>query len=150
MIRLRKSTLSEVVTHVNSNLEKLSNAVDTETNSFAREINRAILFIIRLYNGNHSTLDETELMFKEEGFLDDFVHDDGLLLPPTVLHSQINPMNDQQWIIHFILSHGNYITEQDALDHGTFRECLVKTKLIGESNEVEDLEDSSFQAWISW
>jgi hypothetical protein len=144
MIRLRKSTLSEVLAHVNSNLEKLSNVEDTEDISFAREINRAILFIIRLYNGDESTLNETELMFKEEGFLGDFVHDDGLPLPPTILHSQINPMNAQQWIIHFILTHGNYITEQDALDHATFRECLVKTKLIGESNEVEDLEDYAY------
>lgn len=145
-VRLRKSILSEVTAHCNSNLEELNRVEDTTAATyFARDVNKAILFMIRLYHADDSFLSDSELEYKNEGHLDDFIVDEGFDLPPTVLHSQINPMNAQQWIIHLILAHGQYITEQDALEHGSLRECLVNTKLIGESTDVEDLEEYTYK-----
>ena len=57
--------------------------------------------------------------------------------------SDLNPHNTYQFLTHFILSLGKYDTEVDVLTHGSFRNALRSTNLIGGSDDVESLKDYS-------
>ena len=91
-----------------------------------------------IYLSNDDSLSEEHLDYKTN-HLSDFFFDDGNILPPVPVLSQVNPVHCEQWLIHIVLSLGMYITERDAFDHNCIRQCLVATKLIGRSTDESDL-----------
>ena len=61
------------------------------------------------------------------------------LLPIPVI-SPISPENPIQFLIHIILTMGNYQTEIDAMNHPSFRDCFQKVRLIGDNDDEESLQ----------
>lgn len=166
LVRLRKSTLDELSSIIHDNLHLLPDtesdefilkyidddelilrdfgigepALDSQSLSYHRQINQKILQMMDIYLSNDDSLSEEHLDYKTN-HLSDFFFDDGNILPPVPVLSQVNPVHCEQWLIHIVLSLGMYITEpeRDAFDHNCIRQCLVATKLIGRSTDESDL-----------
>ena len=91
--------------------------------------------MINLHHADERLLCEPDRLLKIS--LRDFIYDDGKRHPPIPVFSQINPLHTHQFIVHFILSSGRYVTEKDAFSNPSIRECFAKTGLIGnDTSEV--------------
>ena len=62
---------------------------------------------------------------------------------PIPVFSCIKPTMGFKFILHLLLSMGHFCSEYDLLRHRTLRESFKYAKLIGDSNEVEDLKQYS-------
>ena len=61
------------------------------------------------------------------------------LLPIPVL-LDTSPHNSIHFLIHIILSIGSYDTENDAMNHPSFRSCLKFVGLIGSETDTKSLK----------
>ena len=69
---------------------------------------------------------------------------------PIPVYSYIRPNTGLQYIHHLLLSMGRFSTEIDLILHPTVRDALRYAKLIGSSNETNDLELYSNQLLYRW
>ena len=77
--------------------------------------------------------------YLDENLLEKIVYiDEGHLPIPVTSHSR--PSNPHHFLIHIILSLGNYDTEIDALTHASIHECLIAVGLIGNDDDVNQLQ----------
>ena len=109
---------------------------------FYRQSNQAVKYIIRIFKSHRSDLDGDDLLFKDE-YSNDFFYDDGLLLCPIPVPINVHPKNAQVFFIHFLLTHGKYITELDVLHHSSPRDMLKSAQLIGRRSDEESLKQYS-------
>jgi hypothetical protein len=89
---------------------------------------------LRIFMADDSDLSPSDLEFKQL-YMDHSVFDDNEPMPPVVVLSQINPINTVPFLVHLVLSMGNYVTKKEAFSHGSIRQCLVATKLIGSNTD---------------
>ena len=157
LIKLRTSTLDELELLLHQNLDDFlemdddDNQPEYEKRQFSIAMNKIVLKMIRTFKADDSTLTEASLKYKKDVLCDFFLSDEALSsLPPIPVISQINPINCHQWVIHLILSLGKYITEEDALDHPSFRQCLIMTKLISPETDEESCRNSLDNLLIKW
>ena len=134
-VKLRTLAFEEIKLLVNKNIEQLDPIHDI----FAMEMNLMVKNTIELCQTKDNatstiTLDEIECI--EDKFI--YKSDEDNLLPIPVL-STTSPENPINFLLHIILSLGNYDTELDALTHPSFRDSLRSVKLIGENNDEESL-----------
>ena len=121
---------------VNKNIEKL----DPSHDKFAIDMNEMINNTIdtcRNKNITTSTIILDEIEYMGEIFI--YKSDEDNLLPIPVL-STTSPENPIHFLLHVILSLGNYDTERDALTHPSFRDSLRAVKFIGDNNDEESLK----------
>ena len=69
---------------------------------------------------------------------------------PVPVFSYIRPNTGLRYIHHLLLSMGRFTTEIDLILHPTIREALRYGKLIGSSNEPDDLQHYSNQLLYRW
>ena len=69
---------------------------------------------------------------------------------PIPVYSYLKPTLGVQFIHHVMLSLGRFATEIDLTMHPTIRESLRYAKLIGPSNDQEELEKYSNQLLHLW
>ena len=62
---------------------------------------------------------------------------------PVIVFDYIKPSIPTRFILHILLSLGRFETEYDLLLHTTLRDSLRYTKLIGPSNDPQDLQNYS-------
>ena len=143
-VYIRINAVDEVDRLVDSNLAYL-NSYDNMNGSrsqFYRQSNQAVKYIIRIYKSHRSDLDGDDLLFKDE-YSNDFFYDDGLLLCPIPVPINVHPKNAQVFFIHFLLTHGKYITELDVIHHSSPRDMLKSAQLIGRRSDEESLKQYS-------
>ena len=136
-VHIRENALHEVTVHVEQNITELNAHPQplTDEQDFRLEMNRSVLRMINLHHADERLLCEPDRLLKIS--LRDFIYDDGKRHPPIPVFSQINPLHTHQFIVHFILSSGRYVTEKDAFSNPSIRECFAKTGLIGnDTSEV--------------
>lgn len=136
-VHIRENALHEVTVHVEQNITELNAHPQplTDEQEFRLEMNRSVLRMINLHHTDERLLCEPDRLLKNS--LRDFIYDDGKRHPPIPVFSQINPLHTHQFIVHFILSSGRYVTEKDAFSNPSIRECFAKTGLIGnDTSEV--------------
>ena len=131
--RIRKSALGELEAHIRSNIEK-----EYLDDPSAIRMNETILEIISRAMQDDSSLSPDELRRKRD-ICDTFIVDDKGALPPIPVVSQITPSNQQQFIIHILLTLGRYDTEKDVLLKPTMRECFREARLIGPNDDEDSL-----------
>ena len=73
-------------------------------------------------------------------YSNEFVYDDDAKHLPVPVLSYIRPTLGVQFILHVLLSMGEFDTEVDLLHHNSLRNSLRYAKLIGESDDEEDLK----------
>ena len=129
---------------VDSNLAYLNSSdnMNGSRSQFYCQSNQAIKYIIRIFKSHRSDLDGDDLLFKDE-YSNDFFYNDGLLLCPIPVPINIHPKNAQVFFIHFLLTHGKYITELDVIHHSSPRDMLKSAQLIGRRSDEESLKQYS-------
>ena len=100
-----------------------------------------VLDTISLYESKSSVksiiiIDKIDAL--EHNFIDKHEDDDSML--PIPLLSNTSPENFIHFLIHIILSLGQYNTEIDALSHASFKECLRAVNLIGDNDDEQSLK----------
>ena len=101
-----------------------------------KKINNILQHPIELLNEE----DTHFLQFINEDLVDDDSSSD---LLPVPVYSYIKPTLGIQFIHHILLSMGRYATELDLIMHPSLRESLRYAKLIGPSNDPDDLVEYS-------
>jgi hypothetical protein len=109
---------------------------------FYCQSNQAIKTLICIYKADDADLNKDDLQFKHE-YSKIFFYDDGLSMCPVPVPINIHPKNAQIFFIHFLLLHGNDITEIDVLHHSSARKMLQIARLIGRSTDDESLYNYS-------
>ena len=130
-VKLRALAFDEIKLLVNKNIEQLDPIHDKFSMDMNEMINKTI-DLCQNKNNTTSTMILDEIEFMEEYFI--YKSDEDSLLPILVL-STIIPENPIHFLLHIILSLGNYDTEKDALNHPSFRDSLHTVKLIGDNND---------------
>ena len=115
-IKLRELAFDEIKLLVDKNIEKL----DSIHEKFAMDMNKMVNNTIDMCQNKNDTtstiiLDDIECI--EENFI--YKSDEDNLLPIPVL-STTSPENPIHFLLHIILSLGDYDTERDALTHPSF------------------------------
>ena len=73
-------------------------------------------------------------------YSNEFVYDDDEKFLPVPVLSYIRPTLVVQFILHILLSMGEFDTEVDLLHHNSLQNSLRYAKLIGESDNEDDLK----------
>ena len=60
---------------------------------------------------------------------------------PVLVFSYINPTTGPHFILHILISMGNFSTEIDLTHHATIIECLRSENLIGELDDDHSLQE---------
>ena len=138
-IRFRKNALPEIIEYINSleieNVNDIPDGLLDMANLF-KKINNILQHPIELLNEE----DTHFLQFINEDLVDDDSSSD---LLPVPVYSYIKPTLGIQFIHHILLSMGRYATELDLIMHPSLRESLRYAKLIGPSNDPDDLVEYS-------
>ena len=71
------------------------------------------------------------------------LHEDDLRHLPIPVFSYIKPTMGPRFILHIMLSLGEFDTELDLILHPTLRDSLRYSKLIGENNDEDSLQSYS-------
>ena len=140
-ITIRESAFEEVGQRIAKNLEKYNDIDDdafNEAELFARDMNNMVMLMINTFQTPNESLSLRHLMWSKMTIVDFIFNDKGMLLPVPVL-SNSSPSNAHNFLIHIILSLGEYDTEIDALTQQTMRKCLQHVGLIGEEGEEDSL-----------
>ena len=139
-VKLRSSGLNEIAAIVEKNLSSYDDEETLiEEEIFSRNMNYFILDIIAAYDSSIQG-DTSENFEQTERIKKDFIHhDDSDLLPIPVI-SNTTPENTIHFLIHIILSMGEYETEIDALCHSSFRSCFRETRIIGNETDEDSLK----------
>ena len=77
-------------------------------------------------------------MIDSEDLVERFVYDDNGDDLPIPVFSSVTPKNPVPFLLHMMLSLGEYETELDIRQQGTMRESLAKAKLIGTDFDNEE------------
>ena len=128
-MKIRKLGLAEVSTILQRNIDGIADC-NSDQATFTRRMNHVVMNLIESYNtegGNN--------IYRISYIKRNFIHEDDLDLLPIPVLSNTNPENTIHFLIHIILSMGQYKTEMDALCHASFRDCLREVKLIGTATE---------------
>jgi hypothetical protein len=117
-VNFRINAIDKVLRLVDSNLAYLDSPgnMNGSRTLFYCQSNQAIKTLIRIYKADDADLNEDDLQFKHE-YSKNFSYDDSLLMPPVPVPINIHTKNAQIFFIHFLLLHGNFITEIDVLHH---------------------------------
>lgn len=135
-VKLRASAIPEVEAFLTS-----YNA----TTDTAKEIVQHFISMIEIYNFIPG-IDDFEAGELDREFICKHLIDEqykGHL--PVPVYSYTRPTNGHKFILHVLLSMGHFTTEPDLTMHASLRECFRAAKLIGPSNEEEDLRAYSAQ-----
>ena len=71
------------------------------------------------------------------------LYEDDLRHLPIPVFSYIKPTMGPRFILHIMLSLGDFDTELDLIPHPTLRDSLRYAKLIGENNDEDSLQSYS-------
>ena len=134
-VLLRISAISEVRSYLNDDdcLDR-----DSDKNKEMIEFLKNIFSLLDRSN-NFGNLDENEradLSFS----LNQLLHDDARQHLPVPVYSFTMPSMGEKFILHLLLSMGHFATEWELLHHVNLREAFRYAKLIGNSDEEEDLK----------
>lgn len=127
--------------------DRIDEANDTPCEK-VQVIRRMILFfqkLIRLFSTDAEDLSEDEmdhLEFAKKNLVISHADDEDYHLPIPVF-SYSRPTTGVNFILHILLSLGEFETEIDLTTHKSLRECLRYANLIGPSNDPQDLETYS-------
>ena len=99
----------------------------------------------------HDVTDEDDLKFYKF-MMKNLIYDDSSIYKhlPVPVFSYIKPTTGMQFIHHILLSMGCFSTEIDLILHSSIRESMRYAKLIGPSNEVDDLQRYSNELLYKW
>ena len=90
---------------------------------------------------NYGQLLESDGNFRRFSFIKThFLYDDGYKNLPIPVFSMVKPTLGVRFILYILLSMGEFDTETDLILHPSLRESLIYAKLIGNSNDEEDLK----------
>ena len=141
---IRINAIDEVEQLVDSNLTYLNsnnNMNGSRTSCYCCS-NKFIKYLICNYKADSTILNEVDLQFKQE-CSNDFFYNDDLLMSPIPVLMNIHPKNSQIFFIHFLLTHGRYVTEIDVLHHSSPRQMLESAQLIDRNTDHQSLHDYS-------
>ena len=143
-VYIRINAVDEVDRLVDSNIAYLNSSdnMNGSRTEFYRQSNQAVKYLIRIYKSHSSDLDGDDLLFKNE-YSNDFFYDDGLSLCPIPVPINVHPKNAQVFFIHFLLTHGKYITELDVIHHSSPCAMLKSAQLIGRRIDGDSLKQYS-------
>ena len=140
-IKVREEALDEVLEYLHGEMQIL-----TETDNIYVEV-RTILDLFveihRVLSVDIDDLDNDGREFKEHVVQNLVVSHGKYYTLPTPVFSYTKPSTGVQFILHIMLSLGKFDTEIDLTLHQTLRDSLRYAKLIGPSNEPEDLRQYS-------
>jgi hypothetical protein len=88
---------------------------------------------------DHADLDNANQQYKLE-YMDQFFYDDGMSMCPVPISINVHPKFTHMFFIHILLTHGNFITELDVLQHSFPREMLQSAQLIGKESDDQSLD----------
>ena len=136
---LRKKALPELIASIESKFTEMGSQC---TESFLK-MYHWLKNILELSIGNKSELNERQL--KRWNFIEEsLLYDDGGKHLTIPVFSYVKPTLGPRFILHLLLSLGHFETELDLLLKPNLRESLRYAKLIGPSNDKEDLQRYSY------
>ena len=144
LVKIQVLALKEVRDMVEHNIDSLTSQTALSRDQIIiRDMNIRVRNSIDIYfNGDRGTNlieDDKRLLDFENCFL---MQEEKDLLPVPVM-SNTSPENSVHFLVHVILSMGEYNTEIDALCHSSFRESLQKVNLIGDQRDEMSLKQYS-------
>ena len=138
-VRIRHAAISEVSRLVQSQLDKLDSFDDLSDDQVTlQDLYDNLSDMLDIFSKNDEELEAYELPYKRK-FFQEFIHDDNGAPLPIISFSPVNPLHVNQWLIHLLLSMGEYICERDAFDHASMRACFRATNLIGAEEDEDSL-----------
>jgi predicted GIY-YIG superfamily endonuclease len=142
-VRVRKKALPEIMNYINADIQE--ERQDDEGRRKTIDLFRRINELVMNSNGansneNDEVLDEDNHRFQCHVYQDLLVDDDNKDHLPIPVFSYITPTMTTSFLLHIMLSMGQFETEVDILMHENLRECLRYCKLIGENNDDESLK----------
>jgi hypothetical protein len=155
VILLRKRAIPEVKEFLNDIEQDANHFTDGNNDRFngvyeIMTVFKQIILVIEKKENNELFVGEEEKFYdfaSSQLIKDDTNESDHL---PVPVFSYIRPNIGIQFIHHLLLSMGRFETEIDLILHPTVRETLRYAKLIGPSNELDDLQHYSNQLLYQW
>ena len=135
---LRKSAKKEVLHYLDT-----ENSINRDCDHIREMIEfvKRIFWLDNLVNSNAMISDDERKEMK--WYSNNLLIEDKEKHLPIPVYSCIKPTMGFKFILHLLLSMGHFCTEPDLLRHRTLRESFKHAKLIGDSNEEEDLKQYS-------
>ena len=144
-VKVRRKAFPEIMKYL-AEIEGDVNDDEGEERSHAITAMSTIFHEIQLVCENRrENLDEAQIIFLihvETNLMVDNDDEDHL---PVPVFSYIKPTMGVQFLLHILLSMGRFATEIDLTLQGSLRESLRYAKLIGPSDNPENLEEYSNQ-----
>ena len=136
-VKVRKEALDEVIEYLQNEVQIQR---ETDDSYEAVETMFDLFFDIRrVLNANDNDLDNIDGEFKAHVQGNLVVSHGKFYTLPTPVFSYTKPSTGVQFILHILLSLGKFDTEIDLTLHCSLKESFRYAKLIGSSNEPEDL-----------
>jgi predicted GIY-YIG superfamily endonuclease len=147
-VKIRHKALPEILAYLENDLQHDNTEINYNDSirvmkALFQDINRVL------------TTDKDELNIDELDFLGHIelhlivFHSPGYHLPCPVF-SYPKPTTGMQFILHILLSLGRFETEIDLTTHATIRDCFRYAKLIGDSDNPDDLENYSNELLLNY
>ena len=134
LVKIRANAVKEILEY----FEVLNNSNE----DLLPEVETMISTINEMFNSSNRLSDNGETEYYkhvEENIIDS--SSTGLL--PICVYSQVRPTGGINFILHLMLSMGRFDTEIEMTVNDSLQKCLRKAKLIGESDNIDDLKDYS-------
>ena len=134
-VRVRKKAIPEVIQYI----QQLNQPMDEVTNNMAIIFKKMQNLLQTDDDSDHEHNDEDAafLEFAKANWIFDCKGSKHLPIPVT---SQIKPTMGPRFILHIMLTLGEFDTELDLTSHRSLRDSLEYAGLIGPSREIEDLQ----------
>ena len=130
LVKIRVLALNEVRDMVQHNIDSLTNQTElSRYQLIIRDMNIRVKNSVDIYlneEGGTNLSDDEKRLFDFENFF--LMQEEKDLLPVPVM-SNTSPENSVHFLVHVILSMGQYNTEIDALCQSSFRVCLQNVNL---------------------
>ena len=136
-VKVRDKAITEVMDWLN---ERFPNPSSLDTVS--QEMISIFQNIQHILSSTYTTSNEQDEIF-EEFARKNLIHFDKRDHLPVPVYSYTKPTMGAQFILHILLSMGQFDTEYDLLMHPSLRDCLRYAKLIGDNNDEESLRQYS-------
>jgi predicted GIY-YIG superfamily endonuclease len=138
-VKIRRSAIPELLEWC-SYLETEEANVEVAGKESMIEVMKQIEYVLE--NDDEDILDDDGISFLSH-VKENMIYDDEKEHLPVVVFSYVLPSNGIQFLNHILLSMGRFSTEIDLMTHSSIKECFCHAKLIGNSDEIEDLRQYS-------
>ena len=140
-VRVRRKALPEILQFFDDKLEVDVEADDNPT-TIMSSLFRRIIRVLRSESNNEEINDSDSIFLyhAKSNLIDEDEDQDHL---PVPVYSYIKPTMGVQFLLHVMLSMGRLSSEIDLMMHRTIQECFRFAKLIGPSDEPDDLQHYS-------